>query len=227
MIIILDIVLVSTLNFVSAQEIGVNQTDSQPVAAVSPDENEEISLSSPAEDNTQDKLSSTYLELDNDADKENIYIGDEVTWIITVENFGPEISKNTKVIDKLPDGLKYVKHSLTKGIFNPNTGIWNIGDLKVEEGIQTLLITTKAITTGEKINEANLTSDTDNINKEESFEEEEIDVFERDDKDRDDEGLDKEKTVLEVYETGYPIFLIMMALFAIFIPVFNRQYLNI
>lgn len=102
----------------------------------------------------------TQLELDNDADNENIKVGDLVTWIIKAKNNGPNVAKNVKVSDQLPDGLKFVKYSATKGDFDSSTGVWDIGDLEVGEE-QVLKIVTKALTTGEKINKANLTSDTE------------------------------------------------------------------
>jgi uncharacterized repeat protein (TIGR01451 family) len=33
--------------------------------------------------------------LDNDADKEDIVVGEEVTWIITASNLGQDTAKNT------------------------------------------------------------------------------------------------------------------------------------
>ena len=67
--------------------------------------------------------SSSYLILDNDADKENIHIGDVVVWTVSVINLGPDMAKNVKVIDKLPSGLKYIKHIASKGTFNPSGNI--------------------------------------------------------------------------------------------------------
>jgi uncharacterized repeat protein (TIGR01451 family) len=150
-----------------------------------------------------------YLVLDNDADKENIHIGEEVTWILEVQNFGPDIAKNTRVHDELPEGLKYLHHTLTKGTFSSETGIWDIGDLKVEDGVVKLFITCVATSVGEKINKANLTSDTFNINNE-SYEEEEIDVV----------GYDYDKDVKkDIYlnnQTGNPLLLILIMLFTVF-----------
>lgn len=119
--------------------------------------------------------SSAYLVLDNDADKENICLGDYVTWIVSVENRGPGNAKSVKVFNQLPDGLKYVKHTATQGTFNPNTGIWDIGNLL--NGSEVFLyIKTLAVSLGEKVNKANLTCQSINLNKE-RYEEEEIDVF--------------------------------------------------
>lgn len=97
-----------------------------------------------------DSQSQSYLILDNDANIENIYIGDYVTWIVGVINKGPDTAKNVKVYDQLPDGLKYVKHTATKGTFNPETGIWAIGNLSISDGEVFLNITTQAFSVGEK-----------------------------------------------------------------------------
>ena len=165
--------------------------------------------------NSTNVKSEAYLVLDNDADKENIYVGDLVTWVITVQNYGPDVSKNTQVHDELPDGLQYLYHSLTKGVFNPSTGIWDIGDLTVEDGKVFLNITCKALTSGEKINKANLTSDTSNLNNE-SYEEEEIDVFDSDD---DDNKL--KQSYHTIKKAGNPLFLILVALLGFVGPCFR------
>ena len=164
-IIVIFLILALSLTCVSANEITNESQDN--TLKVSED------IDNLKSESTQDQLSSAQLELDNDADKENINLGDEVTWIVTAQNFGPDTAKNVKVYDKLPSGLKYVKHTTTKGTFDPETGIWDIGDLKVSDGMVTLKITTVAESTGEKINKAYLTSD----NCDDIYEEEEIDVF--------------------------------------------------
>ena len=154
--------------------------------------------------------SGAYLILDNDADIENIYIGDLVTWIVTVENLGPDIAKNTKVYDELPDGLEYLYHNSTNGVFNPD--IWDIGDLKVEDGLVSLFITCKAVSVGEKVNKVRITSDTKNLNNE-TFEEEEIDVF---DYEHGYKDYDNKIASPILKSVGNPTFLIIMCLFLIF-----------
>ena len=161
--------------------------------------------------NELNEESSAYLILDNDADNENIYVGELVTWIITAENKGPDTAKNSKVYDQLPEGLQYLYHSSTKGLFDPETGIWDIGDLKVEDGEVSLFITCKAISTGEKINKAWITSDTKNLNNE-TFEEEEMDVFDYENEYH--KNVIKESSVLK--SAGNPLFLIFMSLLLIF-----------
>ena len=149
--------------------------------------------------------------LDNDADNENIFVCELVTWIITAENKGPDTAKNTKVYDQLPDGLQYLYYSSTKGIFNPETGIWDIGDLNVEDGEVSLFITCKAISSGEKVNKAWITTDTKNLNNE-TFEEEEMDVFDYENEYHN--NVIKESSVLK--SAGNPLFLIFISLLLIF-----------
>ena len=159
-------------------ELNLNSNDQQelelatPASDVKSDDNDILSSESPNKD------SKAFLVLDNDANIENIYLGDYVVWIVSVLNEGPDTAKNVRVYDKLPDGLEYVKHTTTKGTFNPKTGIWNIGDLSIKDGEVFLNITTLAISVGEKINKAKVATDSDNLNKNESYEEEEIDVLE-------------------------------------------------
>lgn len=159
--------------------------------------------------------SATNLILDNDEDKENIYIGDYVTWIISVANSGPNKAKNVKVFNKLPDGLKYVKHTASKGAFNPKTGIWSIGD--ISNGNEVFLyITTLAVSVGEKVNKANLTSDTVNLNNE-TYEEEEIDVFTKN-----NENPTKHHAGHSIRTVGNPIGLVLISLLGCFIGYFKK-----
>lgn len=162
-------------------------------------------------------LKKLFLVLDNDVDKENAYVGDYVTWILDAVNLGPDVAKNTKVHDSLPSGLKYISHTATKGTFDPNTGIWDIGDLTIDDGHVTLLIVTKALTVGEKVNKAFITGDTFNTNNE-TFEAEEMDVFEKSDSEK-----SFEKTVsAKMYETGNPIFLVICSLLSLMVIVIKR-----
>ena len=194
------IVLFFSIGFVSAND--VNQTlenNPEPITVDSLQVNDAVD---------SNVTKSAYLVLDNDADNENIHVGDYVTWTVSVQNLGPDIAQNTKVYDELPEGLQYCYHKLTKGIFNPQTGIWDIGDLKVEDGEVVLNITCIAVTAGEKINKVWLTSDTLNLNNE-TFEEEEIDVLEFDY----DTDKNVKKEIIDRNSTGNPIFLILMTLF--------------
>lgn len=87
-IIVIFLILALSLTCVSANEITNESQDD--TLKVSED------IDNLESESTQDQLSSAQLELDNDADKENINLGDEVTWIVTAQNFGPDTAKNLK-----------------------------------------------------------------------------------------------------------------------------------
>lgn len=197
---------------VSADDLNESQTlesnDLQTITTQDSSDSSQVSESINASDE-----SGAYLVLDNDADIENIYIGDLVTWILSAENLGPDISQNTKIYDELPEGLQYLYHSSTKGVFNPETGIWDIGDLTIEDSPVFLYITCKAISVGEKVNKAWITSDTKNLNNE-TFEEEEIDVFDYDYEYKIHDNVKNEVSNLK--SAGNPIFSIIICLFLIF-----------
>ena len=199
------------LSFGAVSAVDLNESQAPETNDV-----EAITIQNSADSSSVNELneeSGAYLILDNDADIENIYVGDLVTWILSAENSGPDIAQNTKIYDELPDGLQYLYHSSTKGVFNPETGIWDIGDLTVEEGPVYLFITCKAISVGEKVNKAWIMSDTKNLNNE-TFEEEEIDVFDYDYEYKNQDPVKNEVSVLK--SAGNPIFLTIMCLFLIF-----------
>lgn len=209
------------MSIISAGDADSNQTDvlKADVSTSSADDLQNVLSASSQENSTANNTQgSAFLVLDNDADKENVHIGDYVTWILEAQNFGPDIAKNTKIHNTLPEGLKYIRHTTTKGTFSPETGIWDIGDLSIEEGSVRLLITTKAITAGEKVNKAYITTDTANLNNV-TYEEEEMDVSD----DTYTKSSKLEKSAKTMYETGNPIFLILASLFFLFIPFFKKQ----
>lgn len=214
LLLLMTITIISSFTAVSAAQVSnqtVDETADTDILEV-PQSDEVISST-----NSSENLSSSYLVLDNDADNEDIFVGEEVTWIITASNLGPDTAKNTKIYNKLPQGLKYIKHSTTKGTFNPKTGIWNIGNLSTDEGIVELWITTLALTNGKMINKAYIGTDSENSNINESYEEEKIDVFEVENK----VSKDVEIVSAKIYATGNPLFLILISIFILFLPRFK------
>lgn len=214
LLLLMTITIISSFTAVSAAQVSnqtVDETADTDILEV-PQSDEVISST-----NSSENLSSSYLVLDNDADNEDIFVGEEVTWIITASNLGPDTAKNTKIYNKLPQGLKYIKHSTTKGTFNPKSGIWNIGNLSIDDGIVELWITTLALTNGKMINKAYIVTDSENSNINESYEEEEIDVFEVENK----VSKDVEIVSAKIYATGNPLFLILISIFILFLPRFK------
>ena len=231
--ILLILVSLCNISFVSAADIDNTTLDSsliqddtpeltasvesQDLLSISQNDSAALESSSQKSDvSSKDGDSSAYLILDNDADKEDVHVGEYVTWIVSVINTGPGIAKNVKVLDQIPDGLKYIKHTTTKGTFDPKTGIWDIGDLSVEDNEVFLYITTLAVSVGEKINKANLTCDTVNLNNE-TYEEEEIDVVENT---KDSNDVVYENTLKS---TGNPLMLVILSLLGCFMGYYKRS----
>ena len=99
------------------------------------------------------------LELAKIANIDKVTVGDKVIWTIIVKNNGLDKALNSRVTDVLPNGLKYISYIASKGQFNPETGIWTIGDLEGGESVN-ITITTEALIAGVIINEADVISDT-------------------------------------------------------------------
>ncbi|MFA6376177.1 MAG: VWA domain-containing protein [Candidatus Paceibacterota bacterium] len=66
--------------------------------------------------------------------------GQETIFTIHVVNNGPDSAASTTVTDVLPAGLTFVSATSTVGIYVPSTGLWNIGDMAVNQ-TETLKIT--------------------------------------------------------------------------------------
>lgn len=76
-----------------------------------------------------------------------VKIGDNVTLVITITDNGPYDFTRVLVMAKLPQGLTYLSHytGLDRNIYDPNTGIWDVGNMTFgKKGAQkTLNITAK------------------------------------------------------------------------------------
>lgn len=81
--------------------------------------------------------------------------GEEVNWMITVKNNGPDNATGVILNEILPDELIFVDYNLTKGSYAD--GQWNINSLNVGE-TQYLNITTISNALGELVNNVNVKS---------------------------------------------------------------------
>ena len=78
---------------------------------------------------------------------------DMIEYTIVVVNNGPDKSFNVTVGDLLPDGVKFIS---SDGQYNPDTGVWFVGDLDNNESA-TLKIVVQVIKVGNIINNVNVT----------------------------------------------------------------------
>ena len=110
--------------------------------------------------NTTDVGPRADLVVVKEVSKQTVKTGETVIWTVTVTNNGPDKSVNTRVIDKLPAGLIYNSHKAEVGNYDPDTGVWIIGDLANGESKQLVISTIANIVNKTIVNVANVTSDT-------------------------------------------------------------------
>jgi len=57
------------------------------------------------------------------------YIHEVITFTLIVQNHGPDDASYVYVVDQIPAGVNYVSSSANYGSYDPNTGLWIIGNL--------------------------------------------------------------------------------------------------
>ena len=99
------------------------------------------------------------LELTIDPNVVEVTVGDEVEFTVTVVNKGPDTAENATAFIEIPEELKLLGFKPSKGTYDPETGIWTIGDLAPGEKV-TLILDTEALETGKFVVKANVVCDT-------------------------------------------------------------------
>ncbi|MDO5860983.1 MAG: DUF11 domain-containing protein, partial [Methanobrevibacter sp.] len=106
----------------------------------------------PEKNATVNVSSNADLEVIKSASVTNVNVGDVFNWTIIVINHGPSKAYDVYVDDVLPSGLQIVGHAIpsNKTSYNRATGVWNIGELGVEDYV-TLIIPTRLTQSGANI----------------------------------------------------------------------------
>jgi LPXTG-site transpeptidase (sortase) family protein len=78
-------------------------------------------------------------------------MGQNVTYTLVVNNLGPSTATGVQLSDPLPAGVTFVSYTATQGIYNPVTGIWNVGTLVNGAGA-TLSLVVKVTAMGNIVN---------------------------------------------------------------------------
>ncbi len=76
-------------------------------------------------------------------------VGEDVTFLLTVANAGPDTAPGLEVTDLLPAGLAFVSADASAGTYDDATGIWAVGDLA--DGADETLEITATVETDEPI----------------------------------------------------------------------------
>ena len=114
------------------------------------------------------------LNVSKNSDLSQYEYKDVIKWTLTVNNSGPDVATNVMVTDVLPEGLIWISDN-SNGAYNPETGVWTIGELGVGESI-TLTIISVANKTGNFTNVANVSGDEYDFNESNNEDNETIEV---------------------------------------------------
>ena len=109
----------------------------------------------------------------------NIDFNKTVKYTIKVDNYGLNNATGTIVNAVIPEGLIYVSSSPSVGTYDEKTGIWTIGDLNVGDN-QTLVINVITNKTGIIDYPVNISSNEDDSNEKNNFNNKSIRVLEAD-----------------------------------------------
>ncbi|MBQ2653645.1 MAG: DUF11 domain-containing protein [Methanobrevibacter sp.] len=193
----------------------------------------EVTTTTPDSDKTNNKANNTTeafeicdVAIVMSTDKKVYHVGDEMHWIMEVVNYGPSPAKDVVVSDVLPEGVKFISSSASKGSYSQYTGEWNIGDLAVGEKV-TIDILCKVMAEGVIVNharvststnESDLTNNQDNASVKVIKNEPHVDPDEPDEPTPEpDEPISTEPPVeMTMRNTGNPIVYLLAAIFAIF-----------
>lgn len=149
------IILLFSLGNVAANEnvtVEASSTDDVPVSLGSNDDAQER-LSSSGSVDLSVKMDVTPSYVDGKYNP----TGSEVPWTITVSANGGN-AKNVKVREVLSTNLGYASHKESIGIYDPESGIWDVGDLKNHDEAK-LTLWTKLKKDGTFLNKVYVTSD--------------------------------------------------------------------
>jgi gliding motility-associated-like protein/uncharacterized repeat protein (TIGR01451 family) len=84
-------------------------------------------------------------------------VNTEITFEIIVTNSGPEDNTSVQVTDLLPAAFTFTRYTVSRGTYDPATGLWNIGNLPKNQS-ETLQIAAIANAIGNFVNIAEVTA---------------------------------------------------------------------
>ncbi|MEZ6091142.1 MAG: hypothetical protein R3C05_24590 [Pirellulaceae bacterium] len=93
------------------------------------------------------------LSLTKSVDNPNPNVGDNVTFLVDIQNDGPDEATGVAVQDTLPAGMTLVSASPNIGTFNNSNRVWTVGAIPANSGAQ-LEIVARVDTRGAKTNSA-------------------------------------------------------------------------
>ena len=111
----------------------------------------------------QDEIDLELTKKVNGEDYANVYVGDEVSYDITVINNGPDDATGVQVRDQIVSGLAFYQDQDNFIDYNLSSGVWDVGDL-VSGQSKTLTVRALVIGAGEIVNTAEvINADQDDV----------------------------------------------------------------
>ncbi|SDQ21560.1 T9SS type B sorting domain-containing protein [Flagellimonas zhangzhouensis] len=113
---------------VLADGIHTNKAELIALATFDPDSTPNNNLASEDDQDavTLEPFGSNDLSLEKIVDNPEPNVGDVVRFLVSVTNHGLSGTSGVEVTDILPTGYTYQSHTTTAGVYNPNTGIWDV-----------------------------------------------------------------------------------------------------
>lgn len=132
-------------NFAQVKTANENDVDSTPDnnSGTTPQEDDEDAIT------IQPDLSGNFvdIELTKTVNTSTASVGDQVTYTITVTNYGPADATGITVVDELPTELSLDSFSASKGAYSTGSSTWAIGNLSENETVTlTINATVNSIT---------------------------------------------------------------------------------
>ncbi len=137
----------------AADQTDLDSTPNNDNGDQSEDDEDAVSFDAPV--NPDDLIAD--LSLTKVVETEEVAVGENVSFMITVENQGPADAGSVEVTDQLPDGLIYVTSTPSIGAYNELTGLWTIGTINAGDQA-TLQIVATVTGAGPYINTAEITN---------------------------------------------------------------------
>src|SRR6056297_140006 len=92
----------------------------------------------------------------------NPNVGDVVRFVVSVTNNGPSDARTVEVTDRLPSGYTYESHTSTAGVYDVDSGIWNVNRTILNQDSESLeilaVVNPPTETEDEYLNEAYVSS---------------------------------------------------------------------
>ncbi|TWU05979.1 SdrD B-like domain-containing protein [Stieleria varia] len=139
---------------------GLTTNSAEIIASDQSDPNSTPGNGNPAEDD-QDNASIQPRQIDLSLTKTvndfSPSVGDEIEFVITVNNAGPDVATSVLVAEQLPQGVTVLSNTPTRGSYNVSTGVWNIGTIGLNDPVS-LSIRTRVDSIGSGTNVAQVSS---------------------------------------------------------------------